>query len=282
MRQQSPVPPNLIWYGRCVDRSDPAQVGRVRVRIFGFHTDDETLIPTSSLPWAMPIMPANNASLSGVGSSPNGIMLGSIVAGYFADGTDCQIPIILGTLNQLEGPCGGGNTVTEGYGDDNGFIPGNHSPTGDGPPWLRTARGEIGTRENKGASYNPRILEYLSAAHLSGGDETPWCASFVAWCLKQNGIPIPSGAGAARSYQQFERLSSPIYGCLAVFSRGANSGHVGFYTGAQGGRLMILGGNQSNSVNIQGKGTGRLIGFYWPPGVPKESSPSITSGTMTI
>ena len=39
-----------FYTGVVEDRNDPLQVGRVRVRIYGLHTDDKTLIATPDLP----------------------------------------------------------------------------------------------------------------------------------------------------------------------------------------------------------------------------------------
>ena len=37
----------FIWYiGVVEDRQDPEQLGRVRVRCFGWHTDEKSKIPT--------------------------------------------------------------------------------------------------------------------------------------------------------------------------------------------------------------------------------------------
>ena len=39
---------NNIYMGIVEDRNDPLQLSRVRVRIFGLHTHDKTMIPTES------------------------------------------------------------------------------------------------------------------------------------------------------------------------------------------------------------------------------------------
>lgn len=86
------------WIGVVEDRMDPEKVGRVRVRIFGYHTDDKTVLPTDNLPWAVPIQPITSAAISGVGSSPLGPVTGTWVVGFFLDGQDCQQPAIFGTI----------------------------------------------------------------------------------------------------------------------------------------------------------------------------------------
>ena len=86
------------WIGIVEDRMDPYNMGRCRVRIFGYHTANKETLPTSDLPWATPMMPVTSASVSGVGSN-HVLVEGSTVIGFFADGKDEQQPIIMGSLN---------------------------------------------------------------------------------------------------------------------------------------------------------------------------------------
>ena len=87
------------WTGVVEDRNDPQEMGRVRVRIFGIHTDDTSKIKLSDLPWAHIMMPVTSASISGVGMSPTGLVEGSWVVGFFADGENAQDPIVMGSLH---------------------------------------------------------------------------------------------------------------------------------------------------------------------------------------
>lgn len=86
------------WMGVVEDRDDPEKLGRCRVRIFGYHTDDKNLLPTSDLPWATPVQPITSASISGIGSTPVGVVPGAWVAGWFLDGKNAQQPVIFGTI----------------------------------------------------------------------------------------------------------------------------------------------------------------------------------------
>lgn len=88
------------WYGVVEDRKDPLYIGRVKVRIIGWHTDDKTPnrgIPTEELPWAEVIQPINSATISGIGTSPTGMIPGTHVFGFFRDGVEAQEPVVLGT-----------------------------------------------------------------------------------------------------------------------------------------------------------------------------------------
>ena len=92
------------WQGVVEDIYDPLKLGRVRVRVLGWHTDDKTEIPTDNLPWAHVAMPVTASSVSGKGWSPTGILQGSWVIGFFRDGFAGQEPIVFGTV-------GGINTI---------------------------------------------------------------------------------------------------------------------------------------------------------------------------
>ena len=90
---------NFTWFvGVVEDINDPVQLGRVRVRCFGWHTDDKGAIPTNQLPWAVPVNPVTGASTSGVGEMPTGLVQGSWVIGFFIDGERAQEPAILGSI----------------------------------------------------------------------------------------------------------------------------------------------------------------------------------------
>lgn len=88
----------FYWFmGVVEDRQDPEFLGRCRLRIAGYHTSDKTILKTEDLPWAMPLLPMTSASMSGVGNAPVGPVEGTWVFGFFMDGEEAQIPIMLGT-----------------------------------------------------------------------------------------------------------------------------------------------------------------------------------------
>ena len=82
------------WFiGVCEDRDDPDTMGRVRVRVFGTHTDDLVKLPTQDLPWAHVVLPPNAKP----GEIPN-ITPGQWVFGFWRDPDFFQEPLILGIL----------------------------------------------------------------------------------------------------------------------------------------------------------------------------------------
>ena len=112
---------NFVWWqGVVEDKMDPLYLGRCRVRILGYHTDDKTEIPTEDLPWAMPMQPITSAAVSGVGTTPLGPVEGTWVVGFFRDGENAQEPVIMGTFGGRpeEGP-----DPSKGFNDPFGKYP---------------------------------------------------------------------------------------------------------------------------------------------------------------
>jgi len=119
-------------------------------------------------------------------------------------------------------------------------------------PWIIEAKKHIGLRENTSkTAHNPTILKWLKSLKAWWAeDETAWCGTFIAWCLKQAGIAYPRHWYRALDYVNYgARLYKPAYGCVAVKTR-KGGGHVCFVVGRdqKTGKLVCLGGNQSNMV----------------------------------
>lgn len=141
---------------------------------------------------------------------------------------------------------------------------------GDGPPWYNIALREMntGVDEIVGAeAHHPRIVEYHQACTLKAtDDETPWCSAFVNWCMLKGGQTRTESA-LARSWLNWGvPLEEPRKGCIVVFSRPPKptSGHVAFFEEKRGDRIFVLGGNQSNQVNISSYPEDRVLGYRWP------------------
>ena len=55
-------------------------------------------VSQGDLPWALVMMPTTSSGQSGIGINKHGLQPESWVVGFFADGDNCQQPIIIGTL----------------------------------------------------------------------------------------------------------------------------------------------------------------------------------------
>lgn len=153
----------FLFEGVVEDRNDPLMLGRVRVRIFGLHTESLAEIPTDHLFWASVVMPVTSASNSGVGQTP-GLVEGSHVVGYFRDGSSCQDPVILGSL--LGVPVEARKTGV-GFNDprtDLGSVPGGkaYPRWTEEPDTSRLARNENSTQDTILAKKNSQKLSGIS------------------------------------------------------------------------------------------------------------------------
>ena len=89
----------FVWFvGVVEDRNDPDQLGRVRVRCLGYHTDNLVSLPTADLPWAHVMHPVTDPAMHGMGNTPSWLVEGSWVVGFFRDAGEKQQPIIIGSL----------------------------------------------------------------------------------------------------------------------------------------------------------------------------------------
>lgn len=138
------------------------------------------------------------------------------------------------------------------------------------PPWLKVARSYLGTTEVPGKGDNPTIQRWLRTLRAAWSDDaTPWCGTFVAQCMYEAGLDTLSPKAWYRARAWLDcgyKLATPVYGCIVVFERGGG-GHVGFCVGKDArGRLMILGGNQGDTVSIRPFEWSRALGYRWPAG----------------
>ena len=142
------------------------------------------------------------------------------------------------------------------------------------------AKAEVGTVEWANGN-NPKVVAYFKDSGNPGvmDDETAWCAAFVGAMLKRAGIK-GTGKLNARSYLDW---GTPVArkdaqpGDVVVFKRGNSSwqGHVAFFVKDRGALIDVLGGNQSNAVNVKGYQAAALLGIRRPPkATAKPAAPS--------
>lgn len=135
-------------------------------------------------------------------------------------------------------------------------------------PWFKFAYAEIGIKEVTGSGDNPRIVAYHRSTNLdapsASNDETPWCSSFVNWCVEKSGHAGTDSAWA-RSWLSWGRFTkNPARGCIVVFERGLSSGHVAFFISRTNTTVRVLGGNQSDEVRISDYPANRLLAYRVP------------------
>lgn len=135
----------------------------------------------------------------------------------------------------------------------------------DDPAWVTEARAHIGLREIAGAPTAPVIAGWLQQLGAWWrDDETPWCGTFVAHCMRAAGHQPPKAWYRAKAWADWGQPVAPCRGAVVVFER-QGGGHVGILVGkSPEGLLLVLGGNQGNAVNVMPFQLARAIAYRWP------------------
>jgi uncharacterized protein (TIGR02594 family) len=133
----------------------------------------------------------------------------------------------------------------------------------------------IGVKETAGAKNNPLIMGWtkeLSLEKIYVNDEMSWCALFAAYVLfKANRRVILKGkdpydylrAVKYADYGVEVSLKNAAFGDILIFKRPGGF-HIGFYVGEDQKNYHVLGGNQSNMVNVAKIAATRLISVRRP------------------
>lgn len=113
------------------------------------------------------------------------------------------------------------------------------------------AKTQIGQKEIYGKADNPQIVDYFQATtYGKTHDETPWCAAFVNWCLRECGFDRTKSAAAVSFLKWGVTLAKPVRGCIMVLEHANGGHHVTFFHDEDAEFYYGLGGNQGNEVNI--------------------------------
>ena len=167
---------------------------RYKVRIIGLHDQDEATLSSDQLPWAQVMYPITAGGGQGGSFQTPAIKQGNFVFGFFLDGQDQQVPVIMGVLGAntqtpkaINKPGAQPFTSLSGHGsatevtgdktsDDNlstvrpsGTNP-SGQPTGGNNPNSPPAAGVIPTKESptstqQKASADEKIDEVLNQKH---------------------------------------------------------------------------------------------------------------------
>lgn len=125
------------------------------------------------------------------------------------------------------------------------------------PRIIRESMALYGTTETAGLKSNPIILNWAKETKIKDDDwyqddSTPWCGLFAAVVVQRAGWEIPKQPLRALSWANFGSnvdKDKAVLGDVLVFSR-KGGGHVGFYVAEDKDNFYVLGGNQSDKVNI--------------------------------
>lgn len=163
-------------------------------------------------------------------------------------------------------------------------VPAPTGPFASAPVWFQWAVHEIGFQET---GTNQGIERYIGLAH-TGSLGDAWCAIFTNAALESSGI-MGSRSPSSQSFRtnaNFVQLAGPCLGAVVVFWRGTKTsglGHVGFYRGEDANSIWVLGGNESDMVQIEAlpksSATFGLVGYWWPKTVPLPTTGAVLMPT---
>ena len=177
----------------------------------------------------------------------------------------------------------------------------------DPAPWIKVAEAEARKFKGQDESIIQKTTNYAKEVGTGQativGNEHPWCAAFVNWCLMKADVPYENAGyidhtaakGRAHGFYEvkgpkvakggdkglpmvrnplFVQLDEPAFGAIAmVTNRSGHGHHVGFvYSKPRDGYVVLLGGNQGNTINFSedkvaaGKGDANHLMFFYPAG----------------
>lgn len=85
----------IWWTGIVEGRKDPLMMGRIQIRMFGWHTEVKKLIPSEELLWAQAIYTGNSSNDTYCPKE------GDVVFGFFIDGDAAQQPFYFGRFPDI-------------------------------------------------------------------------------------------------------------------------------------------------------------------------------------
>lgn len=145
------------------------------------------------------------------------------------------------------------------------------------PPWMAEMHRKMGLHEVRD---NAVLSEWLRTwgRYLGNPKDLPWCGDAVESCIAKT-LPretLPSNPFFAQAWAKFGvDAGAPIVGSIGVMRWTPTSGHVGFVAGVEGDRINLLGGNQSNAINISSFPRNKFIAWRWPTTFPIQYYPAL-------
>lgn len=159
----------IMWMGVVEDNNDPVKLGRLKVRIFGWHSgspkevDGEQGVKTEDLPWAQVMQPVNSGPNSGIGGPLTGIQQGTWVMGMFLDGEIAREPMVMGSIPGIPtqaNPNPKDGEQVEGFYDPDGVYPKSGKDWGlDEPDTNRLARNDNVKVHGDKADYAHTVIQ---------------------------------------------------------------------------------------------------------------------------
>lgn len=147
--------------------------------------------------------------------------------------------------------------------------------------WMKEAKRHLGMHEIK---HNFILQDWLKELNVTWLGKNPaWCGIYIAKVFKTCGMKYPKEFYRAGSFRTFgTQLARPAYGCLAVKSRKGGN-HVCFVVGkTKAGKLVVIGGNQSDQVCYATYNVSDFDCFVWAGKTSRPADHRYDLDVMTV
>jgi len=131
---------------------------RSKVRILGYHPYSEVELPNEDLPWAQVMVPTTAGTGAANYATNTKLQQGDVVFGFFLDGDNAQIPVIIGCFGRTDQVGSGDYNVP--FAPFTGYNDNIKRPSG-------TLKAEESNQQNSGSQKSPRSVPPSVAAKLS-------------------------------------------------------------------------------------------------------------------
>lgn len=152
------------------------------------------------------------------------------------------------------------------------------------PPWMAELHRRKGLHEVRD---NKKLSDWLRIGRFLGDPaKLPWCGDAVETAMVKTlpAEPVPNNPFWAQAWEGFGiDAGGPKVGAVGVIRWNANAGHVGFVADydASRRRVSLLGGNQSDMINLTWYALDRFIAFRWPKSYPLRTYPPLRGAQAT-
>lgn len=148
------------------------------------------------------------------------------------------------------------------------------------PPWMLEMYRRYGLHEVRD---NATLSSWLKFGKWLGDPaKYPWCGDAIETCILRTvpGEPIPNSPFWAQSWKDFGiDAGGPIVGAISVIRWSPSSGHVGITAEVTPTHIVMIGGNQSDSIRLTSfrRSSTNFIAHRWPKNFPIKRYPALTA-----
>lgn len=144
------------------------------------------------------------------------------------------------------------------------------------PPWMAEMHRKMGLHEVRD---NAALSEWLRSwgRYLGNPKDLPWCGDAIESCIAKTlpKEPLPSNPFFAQAWKDFGIDVGYIVGAIGVIRWTPTSGHVGIVAEVTPTRIKLIGGNQTNAINISSFPREKFIAGRWPSTFPVQQYPAL-------